>query len=71
MLRIFFILIILFIGCEPDNKSASLQVQADIDTTVVRIGDVINLSVITQNTGDRIAVFPLMPISRNSPETQK
>ncbi|MCJ7801632.1 MAG: hypothetical protein MUP82_04665 [Candidatus Marinimicrobia bacterium] len=58
MLRIFFIFIILFIGCEPDNDSASLQIQSDIDTTVARIGDVLNLSIISQNVGERIVVFP-------------
>ena len=60
MLRIFFIFLILFIGCESDNDSASLQIQADIDTTVARIGDVLNLSVISQNVGERIVVFPDM-----------
>jgi len=58
MLRIFFIFIILFIGCEPDNDSASLQIQSDIDTTVARIGDVLNLNIISQNVGERIVVFP-------------
>ena len=58
MLRIFFIFIILFIGCESDNDTASLQIQSDIDTTVARIGDVLNLSIISQNAGERIVVFP-------------
>ena len=58
MLRIFFIFIILFIGCEPDNDSASLHIQADIDTTVARIGDILNLSIISQNVGERIVLFP-------------
>lgn len=58
MLQIFFIFIILFIGCEPDNDSAFLQIQADIDTTVARIGDVLNLNISSQNAGDRIVVFP-------------
>jgi len=58
MLRIFFILIILFIGCESDNDSASLQIQTNIDTTVARIGDVLNLNIISENVGERIAVFP-------------
>jgi len=58
MLRIFFILIIVFIGCESENDSASLQIQADIDTTVARIGDVINLDIISDNLGERIALFP-------------
>ena len=60
MLRIFFILIILFIGCESENDSASLQIHSDIDTTIARIGDVINLSVSAQNIGGRIALFPDM-----------
>ncbi len=58
MLRIFFIFIILFIGCEPENDPASLQVQVDIDTTIARIGDIINLGVTTQNARSRIVVFP-------------
>jgi len=57
MLRIFFILIILFIGCESDNDSASLQIQTDIDTTVARIGDVLNLNIISENIGEKIIVF--------------
>jgi len=57
MLRIFFILIILFIGCESENNSASLQIHSDIDTTIARIGDVINLSVSAQNIGGRITLF--------------
>ena len=60
MLRIFFILIILFIGCESENDSASLHIHSDIDTTIARIGDVINLSVSAQNVGGRITLFPDM-----------
>ena len=58
MKRFFLVLIILFIGCESENNTAFLQVQSDIDTTVARIGDVLNLSIITQNLGERIVVFP-------------
>jgi len=58
MKKIILLLAILFIGCETDNNSASLQVQSDIDTTVARIGDVLNLSFVTQNTGERIVIFP-------------
>ncbi len=58
MLRIFFIFIILFIGCEHDNDSASLQIQTDIDTTVARIGDVLNLNIISENLRERIVLFP-------------
>ena len=58
MLRIFFILIILFIGCESENDSASLQIQTEIDTTIARIGDVLNLNIISENVGERIVVFP-------------
>ena len=58
MIRIFFIFIIFFIGCESDNDSVSLQIQSDIDTTVARIGDVLNLSIEAQNIGERIVVFP-------------
>ena len=58
MLRIFFLLIILFIGCESENDSTSLQIKTDIDTTVARIGDVLNLIIISENVGERIVVFP-------------
>jgi len=58
MLRILFIFIIFIIGCKPDNDSASLQIQSEIDTTVARIGDVLNLNIISQNAGERIVVFP-------------
>jgi hypothetical protein len=58
MLRTLFIFLIFIIGCEPDNGSASLQIQSDIDTTVARIGDVLNLNIISQNAGERIVVFP-------------
>jgi len=58
MLRTLFIFLIFIIGCESDNGSASLQIQSDIDTTVARIGDVLNLNIISQNAGERIVVFP-------------
>jgi len=58
MLRIFCIFIILFIGCESENDSTSLQIQYSIDTTVARIGDILNLNIIAQNAGKRIVVFP-------------
>ncbi|MBU0529030.1 hypothetical protein KKF86_04645 [bacterium] len=58
MLRILVIFFFLFIGCGSNDNSASLQIQTDIDTTVARIGDVLNLNIIAQNAGDRIVVFP-------------
>lgn len=45
-------------GCQDDDTSSSLTIQTDIDTTVARIGDVLNLNIISQNAGDRIVVFP-------------
>lgn len=58
MYRIFLLFILLFIGCESDYPSESLQIQTDIDTTIARIGDVLNFSIISQNAGERIVVFP-------------
>lgn len=58
MKRFILLLIVLFIGCESENNTGSLQVQSDIDTTVARIGDVLNLTIVTQNAGERIVIFP-------------
>jgi len=58
MKRFILLFIVLFIGCESENNTASLQVQSEIDTTVARIGDVLNLSIVTQNVGERIVIFP-------------
>ena len=57
MKRYIFLLLIIFMGCQDDTFS-SLTIQTDIDTTVARIGDVLNLNIISQNVGDRIVVFP-------------
>lgn len=48
----------MIIGCESDKDSSSLNVQSNIDTTIARIGDVINLSVSANNANGRIVVFP-------------
>jgi hypothetical protein len=58
MKRFILLLLVIFIGCQTDDISSSLTIQTDIDTTVARIGDVINLNISSQNTGDRIVVFP-------------
>ena len=58
MKKFILLIIVLFFGCESESNTTSLQIQSDIDTTVARIGDVINLSIITQNVGERIVVFP-------------
>lgn len=52
------LLLVIFIGCQTDDTFPSLTIQTDIDTTVARIGDVLNLNIITQNVGERIVVFP-------------
>lgn len=58
MKRFIFLLLVIFIGCKTEDTSSSLTIQTDIDTTVARIGDVLNLNIISQNAGDRIVVFP-------------
>lgn len=58
MKHFFLLLLVLFVGCQTEDISSSLNIQTDIDTTVARIGDVLNLSIISQNTGDRIIIFP-------------
>lgn len=58
MKHFFLLLLVLFVGCQTDDISSSLNIQTNIDTTVARIGDVLNLSMISQNTGDRIIIFP-------------
>jgi hypothetical protein len=52
------LLFVIFVGCQTDDTSSSITIQPDIDTTVARIGDVLNLSIIIKNAGDRIVVFP-------------
>ncbi|MEE9572696.1 MAG: hypothetical protein V3W20_06610 [Candidatus Neomarinimicrobiota bacterium] len=58
MKHFIFLLFVIFVGCQTDDIASSLTIQPDIDTTVARIGDVINLSIILKNAGDRIVVFP-------------
>ncbi len=58
MKRFIFLLLVIFVGCQTEDISSSLTIQTDIDTTVARIGDVLNLNIISQNAGDRIVVFP-------------
>jgi len=58
MKRLILILIIFLLGCESENDTTVLNIQTDIDTTVARIGDLLNLSILTQNLGERIALFP-------------
>lgn len=58
MKRFILLLLVIFIGCQTDDISSSLTIQTDIDTTVARIGDVLNLTISSQNAGDRIVVFP-------------
>ncbi len=58
MKRFIFLLLVIFVGCQTEDISLSLTIQTDIDTTVARIGDVLNLNISSQNAGDRIVVFP-------------
>lgn len=58
MKRFIFLLLVMFVGCQTEDISSSLTIQTAIDTTVARIGDVLNLTISSQNAGDRIVVFP-------------
>ena len=58
MLRIIFIALFLIIGCESEKNTGSLHIVVGIDTTVARIGDVINLDIVAQNTGEKLVRFP-------------
>jgi hypothetical protein len=58
MKHFIFLLLVIFVGCQTDDLSSSLTIQTDIDTTVARIGDVLNLSITSKNVGDGIVVFP-------------
>jgi len=58
MKRFIFLLLVIFVGCQTEDISSSLTIQTDIDTTVARIGDVLNLNIFIQNAGERIVVFP-------------
>ena len=58
MKRFIFLLLIIFVGCQRNDITATFNIQTDIDTTVAKIGDVLNLNIISHNAGDRIVVFP-------------
>ena len=38
-------LVLVFISCKTDNNYGSLQIESNVDTTLARIGDVINFNV--------------------------
>ena len=58
MKHFIFLLLIIFVGCQRNDITATFNIQTDIDTTVAKIGDVLNLNIISHNAGDRIVVFP-------------
>ena len=58
MKRFIFLLLVIFVGCQTDDITTTLNIQTDIDTTIARIGDVLNLNIISQNADSRIVVFP-------------
>ena len=60
MYKYLIILLLLFIGCESEDTTGSLYVITEIDTTVARIGDIINFNVIAQNARDKNISFPDM-----------
>ncbi len=61
MKRFVLLLLVIFFGCQTeDTPSSSLTIQTDIDTTLARIGDVLNLKIISHNGRDRIVMFPDM-----------
>lgn len=59
MKRFVLLLLVIFFGCQTEDTSlSSLTIQTDIDTTLARIGDVLNLNIISHNARDRIVMFP-------------
>ncbi len=59
MKRFVLLLLFIFFGCQTEDTSlSSLTIQTDIDTTLARIGDVLNLNIISHNARDRIVMFP-------------
>lgn len=52
------ILILLFIGCKTEEQLSSIQVESNVDTTLARIGDVINFNVITHFSDGKNLFFP-------------
>ena len=57
-IRISILLLLLFIGCNSDDNFGSIQVESNTDTTLARIGDIINLDVMVHNAGEKILNFP-------------
>lgn len=49
---------VLFIGCKTDDSYGSLQIESNVDTTLARIGDIINYNVKTHYSDDIIVDFP-------------
>ena len=59
MKRFVLLFLVIFFGCQTEDiSSSSLTIQTDIDTTLARIGDVLNLNIISHNTSGRIVMFP-------------
>ena len=52
------ITLMLIIGCTTDDNYGSLQIESNIDTTLARIGDVLNFDVRTHFSKDQIIDFP-------------
>jgi hypothetical protein len=57
-IRISILLLLLFIGCNSEDNFGLIQVESNADTTLARIGDIINLDVRIHNVGDKILNFP-------------
>ncbi|NHZ84968.1 MAG: hypothetical protein GWP19_03705 [Planctomycetia bacterium] len=59
MKRFVLLLLVIFLGCQNEDTSlSSLTIQTDIDTTLARIGDILNLNIISHNARNRIVMFP-------------
>ena len=55
------LILIFLIGCSSQESYDSVQIESNVDTTLARIGDVVNYNVISHFSKDRIVQFPDMP----------
>lgn len=58
MKYIYILISALIIGCSNSGKYNSVQIESNVDTTLARIGDVINFNVLTHFADTHIVQFP-------------
>jgi hypothetical protein len=60
-MKYIYILIIFITGCTNPERYSSVQIESNVDTTLARIGDIINFDVLTHFVDDNIIQFPDLP----------